>query len=283
MTGPSVATDPATEPIRRAAILSALAGGERPSVPGPVRSSLSFGWRAMLKIKHVPEQLLDVTLFPVLFTLLFTFLFGGALAGSTDAYVQFLLPGMIVQSVLLITMYTGMTLRTDVERGVLDRFRSLPVWRPSPIVGMLLGDAVRFSTAATATGLLGLVLGWRPTGGLAGVVLGTLLILGFAFGLGWVWTFLGLTLRSPSAVMGASMMVLMPLTFASNIFVDPATMPGWLRAVVEANPVSHLVTAVRALTSGVSPGPEVAFTLAWSIALVAVFGSLTMVRYRRAR
>ena len=234
----------------------------------------------MLKIKHVPEQLLDVTLFPVMFTLLFTFLFGGALAANTADYVQFLVPGMIVQSVLLITMYTGMTLRTDVERGVLDRFRSLPVWRPSLVVGMLLGDAVRFATAATTTGLLGLALGWRPRGGLPGVALGVLLLLTFAFSLGWVWTFLGLVLRSSSAVMSASMMVMMPLTFASNIFVDPATMPTWLRVFVEVNPVTQVATIVRDLANGVGVGPAVGHALIWAVCLVLGFGSLTMWRYR---
>lgn len=278
-----MSTSTASAPIRDNAIQEALASSVRPPAPGPLSTSLTFGWRAMLKIKHIPEQLLDVTLFPVMFTLLFTFLFGGALAGSTADYVQFLVPGTIVQSVLLITMYTGMTLRTDVERGVFDRFRSLPVWRPSPIVGMLLGDAVRFATAATATGLLGLALGWRPQGGIVGVSLAVLLLLIFAFSLGWVWTFLGLVLRSSSAVMSASMIVMMPLTFASNIFVDPATMPGWLRAFVEFNPVSQLVTSVRDLVNGTGVGPELAYTLTWAALLVAVFGSLTMWRYRSVR
>lgn len=273
----------APAPIRDSAIREALASSVRPPAPGPLSTSLIFGWRAMLKIKHTPEQLLDVTLFPVMFTLLFTFLFGGALAGSTADYVQFLAPGMIVQAVLLITMYTGMTLRTDVERGVFDRFRSLPVWRPSPIVGMLLGDSVRFTTAATATGLLGLALGWRPEGGLAGVALGVALLLTFAFSLGWVWTFLGLVLRSSNAVMSVSMMVMMPLTFASNIFVDPTTMPAWLRAFVEFNPVSQVVTSVRNLANGISAGPEIGYALIWAVLLVAVFGSLSMWRYQRAR
>lgn len=273
----------APAPIRGSAIQEALASRVRPPAPGPLSTSLTFGWPPMLKIKHIPEQLLDVTVFPVMFTLLFTFLFGGALAGSTADYLEFLVPGMIVQAVLLITMYTGMTLRADVEGGVFDRFRSLPVWRPSLIVGMLLGDAVRFATAATATGLLSLALGWRPQGGFAGVGLGVGFLLIFAFSLGWVWAFLGLVLRSQSAVMSASMMVMMPLTFASNIFVDPATMPVWLRTFVEFNPVSQIVTSVRHLANGVSVGPKVVHTLIWATLFVAVFGSLTVWAYRRAR
>ncbi|MDX2377224.1 ABC transporter permease [Microbacterium sp. LRZ72] len=275
--------EPPNPQDQRAAILAALSQNERPARPGPLSTSLTFGWRALLKIKHVPEQLFDVTVFPIMFTLMFTYLFGGALAGSVEGYIQFLLPGIMVQSVVMITMYTGTTLRTDLEKGVFDRFRSLPIWRPSPLVGMLLGDAVRFALASVVISALGLIIGWRPEGGLPGVVLGVLLILVFAFSIGWVWTFLSLVLRSSNAVMGVSMMVIMPLTFASNIFVDPSTMPGWLQAFVNVNPVSHLVSAVRDLMGGTAVGPEVAITLVWSVGLVVVFGSLTMMRYRDAR
>ncbi len=264
------------------AILSALADTDRPAPPSALSTSLTFGWRALLKIKHVPEQLIDVTIFPVMFTLLFTFLFGGALAGSTREYIQFLLPGILVQGVIMITMYTGTTLRTDIEKGVFDRFRSLPIWRPSALVGMLLGDAVRFTISSLVTITLGLVLGWRPGGGVAGVALGVLLILVFAFSLGWIWTFLSLVLRTSGSVMGASMLVITPLTFGSNIFVDPSTMPGWLQAFVDVNPVTHLVTAVRSVMGGVDPGSSVALTLVWAAGLVVVFGSLTMWRYRDA-
>ncbi|GAA2244525.1 ABC transporter permease [Rarobacter faecitabidus] len=267
----------------QAAIANVLAAGIRPEPAGPFRASLIFGRRALLKIKHVPEQLFDVTVFPIMFTLLFTFLFGGALAGSTGAYIQFLLPGIMVQGVIMITMYTGTTLRTDVEKGVFDRFRSLPVWRPAALVGMLLGDAVRFTISAAVTSLLGLALGWRRGGGFAGVVIGVLLILIFAFSLGWIWTFLSLLLRTSNAVMGVSMMIITPLTFGSNIFVDPATMPGWLQAFVNVNPVSHLVSSVRAVMGGTPVGDHVWLVLIWSAALVAVFGTLSMWRYRDVR
>ena len=278
----STRTSEATAPDREA-LLSVLVQGDRPAPPGPLSTSLTFGWRALLKIKHVPEQLFDVTVFPIMFTLLFTFLFGGALAGSTVDYIQFLLPGILVQGVIMITMYTGTTLRTDLDRGVFDRFRSLPIWRPSALVGMLLGDAVRFTISAVITVCLGLLLGFRPGGGAVGVVLGVLLLLVFAFALGWIWTFLSLVLRTSGSVMGVSMLVITPITFGSNIFVDPSTMPGWLQAFVEVNPVSHLVTAVRALMAGADPGGDLVLTLVWAAGLVAVFGTLTMWRYRDAR
>ena len=263
-----------------AAVLAALGSGERPRPQGPIAASATFGWRTLLRIKHVPEQLFDVTVFPVMLTLIFTYLFGGALAGSVEAYVQFFLPGILVQSILMITMYTGIALNTDIEKGVFDRIRSLPVWRPSALVGALLGDVVRFTLASVVVLGLGLALGLRPRGGVVGVLAAVGLLLVFAFALGWIWTYLALRLRTPQAVMGWSMMVLMPLTFGSNIFVDPATMPGWLQAVVAVNPVSSLVSSVRGLVHGGVAGSDVVWVLVWAVALVAVLGPLTMRRYR---
>ncbi|QDB78932.1 ABC transporter permease [Georgenia sp. 311] len=250
---------------------------ERASAPV---TTLVFAHRALLKIKHVPEQLFDVTLSPVIFTLMFTYLFGGAIAGDTRTYLQFLLPGIMVQTVLIVSVYTGFTLNNDITKGVFDRFRSLPIWRPAPIVGALLGDTVRYTIASCVTLALGLVLGFRPDGGVTGVVLGLLLLLVFAFSLSWVFTILGLVMRSPNAVMGVSMLVIMPLTFASNIFVDPRTMPSGLQAVVDVNPVSHLVTAVRGLMAGATTFSSVAWVLVASAALTAVFAPITMHLYR---
>jgi len=258
----------------------AVALTERPSRPSAVSTTLTFGWRALLKIKHVPEQLFDVLVSPIIFTLMFTYLFGGALAGSTQAYVQFLLPGILVQTILFVTIYTGYTLNNDISKGVFDRFRSLPIWRPSPVVGALLGDTVRYTIASVITISLGLLLGFRPDGGLLGVVLGVLLLLVFAFALSWTFIILGLLVRSPNAVMGISMLVLMPLTFASNVFVDPATMPSGLRAFVDVNPVSHLVTAVRGLMAGSADTTEILWVLIASAALTAVLGPVAMRIYR---
>jgi len=262
------------------ALREAVALEHRPHRPSPVSATLTYTWRALLKIKHVPEQLFDVTVSPVIFTLMFTYLFGGALAGDVQSYLQFLLPGILVQSVLFTTIYTGYTMNTDISKGVFDRFRSLPVWRPAPVVGALLGDTVRYTIASAVTLALGLVLGFRPPGGVVGVVLAIVLLLVFAFALSWVFTALGLVLRSPNAVMGTSMLVLMPLTFASNIFVDPATMPAALQRFVEINPVSHLVTAVRGLMAGQPDGGEIVWVLVAAVVLTGVLGPITMRLYR---
>jgi ABC-2 type transport system permease protein len=273
----------ASAPVTEDALRSVLLAGERPSRPGPVRTSLTFGWRALLKIKHVPEQLVDVTMFPIMFTLMFTYLFGGALAGSTQEYLQFLLPGILVQANVMITMNTGITLNTDIQKGVFDRFRSLPVWRPSPLVGALLGDVMRYSIGSAIVITLGLVLGFRPEGGAVGVVLSVALLLVFSFCLSWLWTMLSLILRTPNSVAGVSMMVMFPLTFVSNIFVDPKTMPGWMQAVIEVNPITHLATVVRGLMHGSVPAGEIGWVLVSSVLLVAVFGPITMVLYRNKK
>ena len=257
-----------------------LSSGERPSPPSPLSACLTYGWRGMLKIKHVPEQLLDVTVTPVLFLLMFTYLFGGALAGSTREYLQFLLPGILVQTVLFSTVYSGVTLNTDLTKGVVDRFRSLPVWRPAPLVGALLGDSVRYVIAASIVVLVGVALGFRPEAGVIGVIAAMVLVVAFAFGLSWVFTTVGMLLRAPNAVMNAGFMGLFPLIFMSNIFVDPRTLPSGLEAFVNLNPVSHLVTAARGLMAGTVSLDDVWIVLATAVVLTAVFAPLTVRLYR---
>lgn len=275
-------TEPAPElASTEAAVRSALSTGPRPRLPGRASASLTYWWRALLKIKHIPEQLFDVTAFPVLFLLMFTYLFGGALAGSTSAYLQQVLPGILVMTVTMITMYTGLTLNRDIQRGVHDRFRSLPVWRPATLVGPLLADGVRYTLASVVMLSLGLALGFRPDAGATGVVAAVALLLVFAFSLSWVWTSLGIVMRSENALMGLSMMILFPLTFLSNIFVPPETMPRWLEAFVNVNPVTFLVSAARGLMHGGAVAGDVAVVVAVSAALVVVFGPVTMHLYRR--
>jgi ABC-2 type transport system permease protein len=263
------------------ALAAVLTRGDRPPRPSALSASLSFGWRAILKIKHVPEQLFDVTAFPIIMTLMFTYLFGGALAGSVGEYLQFFLPGIMVSSVVMITMYTGIGLNTDIEKGVFDRFRTLPVWRPSALIGMIFGDLLRYILAALVIMGVGLVLGFRPSGGPMGVAAGIGLLVVFSFAFSWLWTMFGLILRSEKSVMGVSMMVLFPLTFLSNIFVEPSTMPGWLQAFVKVNPITHLVDGVRSMMAGSWDMMAIMWTLIEGGLLVAVFGTLTMRLYNR--
>jgi ABC-2 type transport system permease protein len=258
-----------------------ITGATRPEPPGAWTATAAFGYRALLKIRHVPEQLFDVIAIPVVFTLMFTYLFGGALAGSPGRYLPFLLPGTLVMAVLLVTMYAGIGLNTDVSKGITGRFRSLPVWRPAPVAGAIMGDVARYLIAAGLVTVLGVIMGYRPAGGAPGVLAGTGLLLVFALGLSWAWTALGLLLRTAQAVMSVGTVVLFPLTLASNVFVQPRTMPGWLQVFVRVNPVSHLVTAERGLLAGHPADGQIAWVLLAAAALLAVFAPLTGYLYTR--
>ncbi len=260
---------------------SVLSAGARPPRSSAISASLVFGWRAMLKIRHVPEQMFDVTASPIMFLLMFTYLFGGALAGSTGAYLQFVLPGILVMTVVFITIYTGLGINNDIKKGVFDRFRSLPIWQPSVLIGALLGDTVRYTVASAVVIVLGLILGFRPDGGIVGVVLSVLLLLVFSFSLSWVWIALGLVMRTPESLMAVSMIFLFPLTFVSNVFVSPETMPGWLEAFVNVNPITFLVSAIRGLMFNTEVSGDIGWVLLTCVLLVAVFSPLSMYLFRR--
>lgn len=260
-----------------------LSLGARPADPSALSAVLTLAWRAMLKIKHVPFQLFDVTAFPIMFTLLFTFLFGGALEGSPRAYVQYLIPGIVVQTVVFITVYTGVGLNTDITKGLFDRFRSLPMWQPAPILGALAGDLFRYSLASAIVLVVGLILGFRPGGGAVGVVLAVGLVLLFGLALSWIWIIIGMLVRTPESVMTTSFLFLMPMTFASDIFVRKATMPGWLQVVVGHNPVTHLATASRGLMHGQDVGRDILWVCAASAVLVIVAAPIAMRMYHKER
>lgn len=271
-----------------AAVTRSVPEGIRWLGPPPVPLSrlgatLTFAWRAVLKIKHVPEQLIDVIAIPIVFTVMFTYLFGGALSGTTSRYLQFILPGTLVMAVLLVSTYSGVGLNTDRSTGVSDRFRSLPIWRPAPVAGALVGDIARYLLAASLVVLLGVAMGYRPAGGVAGVLAAVGLTVVFALSLSWVFTTLSLLLRTPNAVFSLGTVVLFPLTLASNVFVRPATMPGWLQAFVKVNPVTHLVSAERGLMHGTATSEPIVWVLVASAVLVTIFAPLTSWLYGRGR
>jgi len=263
--------------------MSMLATTPRPPAASAWAATLTLGWRAMLKIKHVPFQLFDVTAFPLMMTLMFTYLFGGALAGSPREYVQYLIPGIVVQTIVFITVYTGVGLNGDISKGLFDRFRSVPIWQPAPIFGALLGDVFRYSLAATMVIALGIVMGFRPAAGIMGVVLAVALVIVFAMSLSWMWIIVGMLVQSPESVMTSSFLLLFPLTMGSNIFVDPRTMPGWLQRVVAVNPVTHLADASRGLMHGQAAASDIVWVLVASAVITAVFAPIAMRMYHRER
>lgn len=255
---------------------------ERPAPPSAISNALVFDWRAVLKFKHVPEQLFDLVMTPIMFTLLFTFVFGGALAGSPSEYLQFFLPGILVQTVVFNSVYSGMGLSTDLGKGLFDRFRSLPIWSLAPFAGLMVGDILRHLIAGGIILTIGLILGYRPEAGIVGVVAAFVLLLAIGFGVGWIFMVLGLLIRTPMTVMTIGFTGIFPLVFASNIMVDPATMPGWLRVFVDVNPVSLMTTALRGLMAGTATATEVGLALVAPVLLTLILAPVTLWLYVRS-
>ncbi|EDY42516.1 ABC transporter permease [Streptomyces sp. SPB074] len=263
------------------ALRKALTSQIRPSHPKALTAVRVSAWRTMRKMKHYGVAVLfDVTLMPIVFLLTFTYLFGGAFAGSAKEYLQYFLPGVLVQTVVMPTVYTGTALNMDITRGIHDRFRTLPFWQPATIVGNLLGDIVRYVLALTTTMAVGLALGFRPDGGVGGVLAAMLLLLLFALSVSWIFAALGVVAKAPETVSGSSMLVMFPLVFTSNIFVEPDTMPGWMEAIVKVNPVSNAATAARGLIHGDASGTDIGWVLLACAIITVIFAPLTMYLYR---
>lgn len=225
-----------------------------------VRNSFTMAYRGLLKIRRTPEQLFDVTFQPIIFTLMFTYIFGGAIAGDVASYLPVIIPGILVQTVITTSVVTGVQLREDMEKGVFDRFKSLPIARIAPLAGALLADTIRYTIATVLTFVMGYIMGLRPEGGIGGVALAAVLVIGCSWAISWIFAFFGVIARTASSVQGISMIVLFPLTFLSNAFVPVDTMPKWLQWFVNNNPISHLVTAVRELVNHGTVGGDLVYS-----------------------
>lgn len=278
MTTPTL---PAYDPATLAALDPTRRFPARAGLRTTVAESLTMAWRGVLTIKHSPEQLADITVQPIVFTLLFGCLLGGVVAGGVGDYLPFLIPGILVQTVLNTSVATGVQLREDMNRGVFDRFRSLPIARIAPLVGALLADTLRYAGAAIVTFVVGFAMGYRPAGGWGGVAACVLLVVVCAWALGWVFVLFGVMSTSAASVQNSSMMVVFLLTFLSNAFVPVDSLPGWLQGFVHVNPVSFLVSACRALANEASWTPDVALALVGSALVVAVFAPLAVRVYLR--
>jgi ABC-2 type transport system permease protein len=246
-----------------------------------IRNSLTMAYRGLLKIRRTPEQLFDVTLQPIIFTLMFTYIFGGAISGDVVSYLPVIIPGILVQTVITTSIVTGVQLREDMDKGVFDRFKSLPIARIAPLAGALLADTVRYTIATVLTFTMGYIMGYRPDGGLGSVAIAALLVIICSWSISWIFAFFGVIARTASSVQGISMIVLFPLTFLSNAFVPVDTMPNWLQWFVNVNPISHLVTAVRELANTGTVGWDLGISLIGAAVIVAVFAPITVRAYMR--
>jgi oleandomycin transport system permease protein len=238
--------------------------------------------RSLIKTIRTPEALIDVTLQPVIFLLLFTYLFGGALAGGDrHAYLQFLLPGMLAQSLAMGGIALGQNLNADIEKGVFDRFRSLPVARSAPLVGAVAADVVRYLTVCVVMLGFGLVMGFRVETGFLPAVAAVALSIGFGLCFCWISVWVGMMVRTSGAVQGVMFLLVFPLSFGSNVFVQTSTLPGWLQAFVQVNPITPLVGTIRGLLIGGPVAGHLAATLAWMAGLLVVFVPLALRAYAR--
>ncbi|WP_433943793.1 ABC transporter permease [Paenibacillus sp. SN-8-1] len=251
------------------------------SIGQTIRNSLTMAYRGLLRIKRTPEQLFDVTLQPIIFTLMFTYIFGGAISGNVINYLPVIIPGILVQTVITTSIVTGVQLREDMDKGVFDRFKSLPIARIAPLAGALLADTIRYTIATVLTLTMGYIMGYQPGGGLGYVALAGVLVIVCSWAISWIFAFFGVIARTASSVQGISMIVLFPLTFLSNAFVPVDTMPGWLQWFVNINPISHLVTAVRDLANHGTVGTDLTISLIGVAVIVAVFAPLTVRAYMR--
>ena len=224
-----------------------------------VRHGLTLAWRSLLKLKHSPDQLLDVLLMPITFVLVFVFLFGKAVAGDWHTYLNYVLPGIAVQALMFASMGTALALNADLHTGIFDRFRSLPIARSAPLTGHLLGDLVKDVVSLALVFGFGAILGFRPHGGPLALLTGSGLIMLFSFAVCWIAALVGMLANSPGSVQGFAFLLIFPLTFASNVFVPTADLPGWLQAWVKVNPVTQVSDAVRGLLQGLpwaTPSPR---------------------------
>jgi len=263
------------------------AGGPAPSAPAArkpfalVRHTAALTRRSLIKTWRTPEALIDVTLQPIIFLAIFVTIFGNAVAGSTSDYLQFLLPGILAQTIAQGAIAIGVNLNTDMEKGIFDRFKSLPIPRIAPLLGAVTGDIVRYVIVTVVTFATGYAMGFRIQTDVGQAVAGSLLAILFAVCLSWVSVWVGMVVRTSGAVQGIMFLIVMPLSFGSNVFVQTGDLPGWMRGFVNVNPLTHLVESMRGLFLGAPIGNHVWWTLAWCVGLVAVFMPLALRSYRK--
>jgi oleandomycin transport system permease protein len=264
-------------------------GGKAPAAPARrlsaltgLRNSFTLTWRSVLKIRTNSEDLLGLSLQPIMFLLLFTYVFGGAIAhGSVHRYLQYVLPGILVQTVLFATLGTGLMLNQDISAGIFDRFRSLPIARWAPLAGAIMGDVTRYVISVVVTLGFGIVLGFRIHTNPIAAALGCLLVLAFAMAMCWVSALIGMLVKSPQGVQAFGFTAMFPIVFASGLLVPIETMPGWLQAFAKANPMTLLAAAVRGLMTGGPVGVYAGESMLWALGILVVFAPLAVRAYRR--
>jgi oleandomycin transport system permease protein len=279
----SAETAPPTRSVTLSTPLADAAPTGRTKHYALIRHSFALAKRSLIKTMRTPEALIDVTLQPVIFLALFTYVFGGAIAGAgqQQAYLQYLLPGILAQTIAMGATAIGVNLNTDISKGVFDRFRSLPIAKSAPLIGAVVADVARYAIVAAVTLGTGSAMGFRIGTNPFAALAGCLLAVAFALSLSWVSVFIGMMVRTPGAVQGLMILIVLPLSFGSNTFVKSTTLPGWMQGFVKVNPITQLSTTVRGLFNGGPVADHLLWTGTWMVGLVVVFMPLAMWAYRR--
>jgi ABC-2 type transport system permease protein len=251
--------------------------------PHVVADAVTIAWRNLLNIRRNPQLLVFATIQPVIFVIMFRYVFGGALQNvvSNGSYINFLMPGIFVQTIVFGSLTTGVGLAEDLQKGLVDRFRSLPMARSAVLVGRTLADLVRNLFVVLLMCVVGYAVGWRTQTDAVAVLCGIGIVLAFSYALSWMFAIIGLVTRDSETAQAASFPILAPLVFASSAFVPVTTMPGWLQAFAKHQPVSVVVDAVRDLTIGGATRGDVLGALAWIVGIIVVFAPIAVSRYRR--
>jgi oleandomycin transport system permease protein len=277
MTTPTLSKPPA-----RTELTAPAATTTSSSLRRNVRHALVLAKRNLVKTARTPEQLIDVTLQPIIFLLLFVYVFGGAIGGgSRHEYLQFLLPGLLGQGIAMGSIALGQNMNADIEKGVFDRFRSLPIARSVPLVGAVLADFMRYLILCVMFLGFGYAIGFRIETNALGLLGAVALAIGFALCFCWLSLWVGLKARTPGSVQGIMFLLIFPLSFGSSAFVSTDTMPGWLQAWTKINPITRLVDSMRGLMLGGPVADNLLITFAWMAGLLALFVPLALRAYKR--
>jgi ABC-2 type transport system permease protein len=240
--------------------------------------------RNLIKYLRVPNLIVFSTVQPVMFVLLFAYVFGGAIKGALPPrvhYIDFLMPGIVVQTVVFGSTQTGVGLAEDMTKGIIDRFRSLPMARSAVLAGRTISDTVRNLAVVLLMVLVGTLIGFRIHTGVLPALVALGVALGFGFAMSWISATIGLVLRDVETAQSASFVWIFPLVFASSVFVPLRTMPGWLQSFARANPITNVANAIRALTLGGATTRPLLYALAWLSAILVTFAPLATRQYRK--
>jgi ABC-2 type transport system permease protein len=246
-----------------------------------IDNSIVMAQRGLMKVRKTPEQLFDVTLQPVIFVLMFSYIFGGAISGNVKNYLPILIPGILVQTLISASIVTGTQLREDMEKGVFNRFKALPIARIAPLAGALIADIIRYVIATFLTFFTGFLIGFRPYGGFGGIIAAGLLVIFVAWSMSWIFAYFGVISSSAASFSGISMLIVMPLTFLSNAYVSINSLPKVMQFIANINPLTHLITATRQLTNHGTVTQDFWTSILGAIIVISIFAPLALRAYMK--